>query len=439
MSDRLLPPPTSRPHTDGPGADAPEQAPPPPTSPQPRPADPGAPPDLPPAASTSSNSPAGGVDPHPADTASSDSLGPLRPGQEPEERSRGIGWRGLTAAVAAGAVGAAAVVVPTIFIESDPEPEAVSANDSTATSATNASSTPVGAISREVSPSVARVDALGSAGVGAGSAVVYDSDGTLVTNAHVVANASEVTVTLPDGERLDAQVVGADARSDLAVLQVDETDLPVPHWASNEAEGTDVGDQVVAIGSPFGLDGTVTAGIVSAVGRTVEGPDGPLVDMLQTDAAINPGNSGGALANSSGEVIGLNTAIFSSSGGNDGVGFAIPASTVHHVVDQLMTHGSVQHASLGVAGQTVDPDVAQLYGLGVDSGAAIAQIVEGGPADQAGLETGDIVVAIDGDPIASMNDLAAAVQASAPGDSLTLEFIRQGESHTIEVELDERD
>ena len=293
-------------------------------------------------------------------------------------------------------------------------------------------------IARQLAPSVARVDVATPLGPSHGSAVVYDQDGVLVTNAHVVERATRVTVTLPDGIREDAEVVGTDARSDLAVLRVDHDELPRPRWADDE-QHLEVGSEVVAIGSPFGLDGSVTAGIVSALGRTVSTPAGsPLVDMIQTDAAINPGNSGGALVDGYGQVIGINTAIMSQSGGHQGVGFAIPASTVHVVATQLLETGTVQHAELGVIGQSVDPEVARTYGLPVDEGAVVVDVRPGSPAEAAGLRTGDIVIAVDDEPVGSIAELAGRIQQRTPGETVLLRVVRRGDELQVEVELASR-
>lgn len=370
-----------------------------------------------------------------------------------------LGWRGLLAAVAAGALGAAGVLVPTQLwagtssdteraVETSPDADWTAApdpRDESATSPAAGAEAPPAAgpatvvdIARTVGPSVARVDASAPISRGAGSAVVYRTDGVLVTNAHVVANAEHVQVTLPDGTREPAEIVGLDPRSDLAVLRIDATDLPVPEWATHD-QRLEVGEVVVAIGSPFGLDGSVTTGIVSALGRTVAaGPSGPMVDLIQTDAAINPGNSGGALVDSHARVIGINTAIMSRGGGNEGVGFAIPAATVHNVADQLLSTGTVQHAELGVAGMDVDPDIARLYALPVDAGAVVAEVRPGSPADEAGLQQGDIVVAIDDTPVRTMADLAGHIQQRRPGDRVTLTVVRAGDHLDIEVVLAER-
>lgn len=350
-----------------------------------------------------------------------------------------LGWRQYLAVAAVSAMAAAAVAVPVSLQDapedtSQPDAAVAPADDAPRTIDTGDGST-VAAIAEQVTPSVARVDVQGQAGSGSGSAVVYRSDGHLVTNAHVVSGARTVSVTLPNGREYDAEVVGVDELSDLAVLRVDETDLPVPSYA----EGTPaIGDTAIAIGSPFGLDGTVTAGIVSALNRSVTAQGAPLVDLVQTDAAINPGNSGGALVNARGEVIGLNTLIASTGGGSNGVGFAIPTSTVQSVADQLIETGSVAHAFLGVEGGTVDPQVAELYGLAADEGAVVARVAPGSPAEEAGLQQGDIVIAVDGTPITAFPELAGTIQGMEVGSTVTLTVVRGDDESELEVTLGER-
>jgi S1-C subfamily serine protease len=397
--------------------------------------------------------PPGGAD---APTSGPATSAPSPPAPAPRP-SGGLGWRGFLVALLAGALGATAVVVPVqLRSEAEPTPAAGDvALDSTTDTTGDATTGDAGragvdvdagdlalrgvtAIARQVGPSVARVDAQGPFGAGSGSAVVFQADGVLVTNAHVVDGAARITVTLPDGERLDAELVGGDAASDLAVLRVDATDLPVPVWADADATPA-VGDPVVAIGSPFGLDGSVTSGIVSALGRTVTPAQGvALVDLIQTDAAINPGNSGGALVDGAGRIIGINTAIASSGGGSEGVGFAIPATTATSVADQLLEDGIVRRAELGIAGQTVDADTATLYGLPVTAGAVIVDVRPDGPADLAGLQQGDIVTAIDDEPVTSVAELVGRIQQRRPGDEVTLTVARSGaEERTVTVTLGE--
>jgi S1-C subfamily serine protease len=282
-------------------------------------------------------------------------------------------------------------------------------------------------IARAVSPSVARVDVTTPQGRAEGSAVIYRSDGYLISNNHVVEQANEVSVTLPDGTSAPARIVGTDPATDIAVLKIAATGLPAARLAGTAPQ---VGDRVLAVGSPFGLAGTVTEGIISARGRTVDTPNAPLTNMLQTDAAINPGNSGGALVNDRGQVVGINTAILSPSGANNGIGFAIPIGYARRIADQLIAHGSVQHGYLGVAGQTVDPQIAQTYRLGIDHGALVVQVQPGSPAASAGLRQGDIITALDGHAVTGMEDLAGALVRHQPGDRVELTVHRDsGQVH----------
>jgi S1-C subfamily serine protease len=350
------------------------------------------------------------------------------------------GWRRSLATVALGALGAAAVVVPTQFADRGPEPSAPAPAVRGAPSAPDLSTVPtdslVAAIAAQVGPSVVRIDVVAANGAsGAGSGVITSTDGTIVTNAHVVANAGTVTVTTPDGRRFEGEVVGADAATDVAVVRVDASGLPAAAFATTTPE---VGETAVAIGSPFGLDGSVTAGVISAVNRTVSGPTAALVDMIQTDAAINPGNSGGALVNSRAEVVGINTAIFSRGGDSAGIGFAIPIATVQDIATQLVETGEVRAGFLGVSGQDVDPQVAELYGLSVTEGAVLAQVVPGSPAEAAGLQRGDIVVAVDGREVTSMAELAGLVSRTRPGTTAELTVVREGAERTVEVTLGDR-
>jgi S1-C subfamily serine protease len=294
--------------------------------------------------------------------------------------------------------------------------------------------TDVSGVAALVSPSVASVTVRSGNGeaTGTGSAVIVSEEGYLVTNDHVVAGASSVQVTLADGSSYDAEVVGTDPTSDLALIDVDATGLPAATFAD---ELPDVGAVAVAIGTPFGFDGSVTAGIVSAVDRTLGGGATTLTGLLQTDAAINPGNSGGALADGYGRIIGINTAIFSTTGANDGLGFAVPATTVTAVVDQLAAGGSVSWPVLGINGQDVDPALAEAYGLGTDDGALMVAVVPGSGADRAGLERGDIVTAIGGEPITSMSDLAATVRGEQVGAEVAVTVVRDGEELQLEVTL----
>src|SRR5215510_9819273 len=237
----------------------------------------------------------------------------------------------------------------------------------------------------------------------AGSGVIFDSkNGYIVTNAHVVENASEITVTLQDGHDLKAELVGSDAPSDVAVLKVKSTALV--QIGLGDSSKVEVGDFVVAIGNPFGLAHTVTSGIISGLSRSGINPDG-FEDFIQTDASINPGNSGGALVNLKGELIGINTAILSRSGGNIGIGFAIPVNMAHSVMDQLLKYGAVKRGQLGVSMYTVTPDIAHSLGLPSAVGALVSPVVEGSPAEQAGIRTGDVITSVNGQPVKSNSEL----------------------------------
>jgi S1-C subfamily serine protease len=348
----------------------------------------------------------------------------------------GLSWRHYVAVAAVAALASAAVVVPVTLLDEDPAPVAAptdTADDDVAQlPGQSGGDELVSAIAAQVSPSVVRVDT----GGGSGSGVIYTADGYVLTNAHVVGTATAATVTSPDGERFDARVVGADARSDIAVLDVDADGLPVPDFATTAPA---VGSTAIAIGSPFGLDGSVTAGVVSATNRTIGAAGGgPLVDMIQTDAAINPGNSGGALVDARGRVIGINTAIYSRGGDSAGIGFAIPMATVEAVADQLIETGEVRHAFLGIQGQTVDPQVAELYGLAATAGAVVAAVEPGTPAADAGLRQGDIITGFDDREVASMEELAGLIQTRQPDDVVTLTIIRDGDESSVEVTLTER-
>jgi Do/DeqQ family serine protease len=258
----------------------------------------------------------------------------------------------------------------------------------------------------------------------AGSGVIFDAhSGYIVTNAHVVENASEITVTLQDGRDLKAEIIGSDAPSDVAVLRVKPDGLTqIPLGDSTRVE---VGDFVVAIGNPFGLQHTVTSGIISGLSRSGINPDG-YEDFIQTDASINPGNSGGALVNLRGELIGINTAILSRSGGNIGIGFAIPVNMARSVMDQLIRYGSVKRGQLGVSMYTVTPDIAHSLGLPSVVGALVSQVVEGSPADHAGIRTGDVITSVNGQPVKSNSELRNTIGLLRVGDKVDIGLLRDG-------------
>jgi serine protease Do/serine protease DegQ len=258
----------------------------------------------------------------------------------------------------------------------------------------------------------------------AGSGVIFDArQGYIVTNAHVIENASEITVTLQDGRDLKAEVVGSDQPSDVAVLKVNAEGLSqMPLGDSSHLE---VGDFVVAIGNPFGLQHTVTSGIVSGLSRTGINPDG-YEDFIQTDASINPGNSGGALVNLRGELIGINTEILARGGANIGIGFAIPVNMARSVMDQLIKYGAVKRGQLGVSMYTVTPDIAHSLGLASAAGALVSQVVEGSPADKAGVRIGDVITSVNGQPVKSNSELRNAIGLLRVGESIDIGLVRDG-------------
>ncbi len=258
----------------------------------------------------------------------------------------------------------------------------------------------------------------------AGSGVIFDAKtGYIVTNAHVVENASEITVTLQDGRDLKADIVGSDEPSDVAVLRVKPDGLT--QIALGDSSKVEVGDFAVAIGNPFGLAHTVTSGIISGLSRSGINPDG-YEDFIQTDASINPGNSGGALVNLRGELIGINTAILSRSGGNIGIGFAIPVNMAHSVMDQLIKYGSVKRGLLGVSMYTVTPDIAKSLGLKNTEGALVSQVVDGSPAEKAGIRTGDVITSVNGQPVKSNGELRNAIGMLRVGDKVEVGLLREG-------------
>ena len=269
---------------------------------------------------------------------------------------------------------------------------------------------------------------------GMGSGFIFSSDGYVVTNNHVVENARQVVVRLPDRQEFDAEVVGTDPRSDLAVLKVDATGLPFLQLADEGA--VKVGQWVLAIGSPFSLDFSVTAGIVSALGRSLPTETGDnYVPFIQTDVAINPGNSGGPLFNLDGEVIGVNSQIFTRSGGSIGLSFAIPVSVVRNVTTQIRDKGVVERGWLGVSIQDVDRNLADSFGLDRPRGALVAQVGRDSPAERAGLQPGDVITVFDDEAIETSADLPHVVGLIAPGTRVDALIVRDGEEQAIDVEV----
>lgn len=294
----------------------------------------------------------------------------------------------------------------------------------------------VAAVARAVLPSVVGVAVRGVGTNGAASGVVYDGAGHVVTNHHVVAGATAITVTFADGEQAPAELVGSDPRSDLAVIAVEEIRRP-PISVADSAE-VEVGQLAVAVGSPFGLDGSVSAGVVSAIDRPIDlrGPDGEverMVGVLQTDAGINPGNSGGPLVDADGRMIGLNSAVLGQEVGGE-VGFAIPSATVTDVAAQLIAEGRVPSPYLGLAAVPLAGD-----GDGVGGGAVVQRVVDGSPAAVGGLSADDVVIGIDGRDVRSVDDVVDAVREAGVGATIDIRYVRGSEERTTRVTLVEAD
>jgi serine protease Do len=275
-------------------------------------------------------------------------------------------------------------------------------------------------------------DALPREAQGQGSGFIVDPAGYIVTNHHVVDGAKEITVSLADGSKHKAQVKGSDEKTDIAVLKIDAA-KPLPYVQFGRSDDVRIGDWVLAVGNPFGLGGTVTAGIVSARGRDIQ--SGPYDDYLQVDAPINRGNSGGPLFDTTGRVVGINTAIFSPSGGSVGIGFAIPASTAASVVDQLRSDGRIERGWLGVLLQPVSAEVAESLGLAGEGGSLVANVEPDSPAARAGLKPGDVVLSANGKPLESVKALARTVADARPGSTLTLEVSREQKTRNLQVTI----
>jgi serine protease Do len=267
---------------------------------------------------------------------------------------------------------------------------------------------------------------------GVGTGFIIDANGTIVTNYHVAGNADQITVTLSDGTKLPAKLVGGDEKTDLAVLKV-ESDKPLPYVSFGDASKVRVGQPVMAVGNPFGLGGTVTTGIVSARGRDIH--SGPFDDYIQTDAAINRGNSGGPLFDMDGQVIGINTAIFSPTGGNIGLGFAIPSSIAQPVVAQLKDGGRVERGLLGVQIQPVTKELAESMSLSSDKGALVATVQPDSPALAAGVKSGDVIVSVDGKKVEGVRELTRMISATKPGTSVKLGVWRDGKDVTMTAKV----
>ena len=293
-------------------------------------------------------------------------------------------------------------------------------------------------------------------GVATGSGFVIDDQGHIVTNAHVVADAVRIDVTLGDQAPVEAKLVGSDPSTDIALLEVDPGSVELHPVSLADSSRVQVGDPVVAIGNPFGLDNTATAGIVSALQREIQAPNGfSISDAIQTDAPINPGNSGGPLFDAAGQVIGINSQIATggSGSGSVGIGFAVPSSTATDVTRQLLDTGEVHHAFLGISGADVSPQLADALNLSVDQGALVNEVTKGGPAEDAGVQPGDervtvegrqvlaggdVITAIDGEPVTGMDDVISVVNSKQAGDEIALELLRDGETVEVTVTLGDR-
>ncbi|HJV53662.1 MAG TPA: Do family serine endopeptidase [Noviherbaspirillum sp.] len=268
-----------------------------------------------------------------------------------------------------------------------------------------------------------------------GSGVVVSPQGYVLTNNHVIETADEIEVALADGRKASGKLVGADPETDLAVIKIDIPNLP--SITLGHAEQARVGDVVLAIGNPFGVGQTVTMGIISALGRNHLGIN-TFENFIQTDAAINPGNSGGALTDAKGNLLGINTAIYSRSGGSLGIGFAIPVSTVKTVMDAIIANGQVIRGWIGVEPQDITPELAESFGLAKKSGAIIAGVLKGGPADKAGMRPGDILVAVEGKPITDTTDMLNLIAQLKPGNKAKITVLRRSQESTLDVVVGKR-
>jgi putative serine protease PepD len=331
----------------------------------------------------------------------------------------------LLALLLAAGVGAAVGAGVALQTEGD----AVAAETTTVATADSVAETTssLAGLYKRVKDAVVTVHASNGGGSGAtGSGFVIDKQGHIVTNQHVVSGAQSVSVEFSDGSEVEAEVVGTDASTDIAVLDVNRPAAQLTAVSFASEGSLEVGDPVVAIGSPFGLDGTLTTGVISALGREIRSPNGFTIEnAVQTDAALNNGNSGGPVFDTQGRVVGVAAQIRSESGGNVGIGYAIPGDTAKRVAADLIQDGNVEHAYLGVS-------------LADEGRAEIQEVVPDAPADRAGLRAGDEVTAVDGDPIESGDELREAIDAKRPGDKLTLTITRSGDERTVDVTLGER-
>lgn len=268
-----------------------------------------------------------------------------------------------------------------------------------------------------------------------GSGVIVSEQGLILTNNHVIATADEIEIALSDGRKMSAKVVGTDPETDLALIKIEADNLPAITFASSEK--LNVGDVVLAIGNPFGVGQTVTQGIISALGRNHLGIN-TFENFIQTDASINPGNSGGALIDTEGNLVGINSAIYSRSGGSMGIGFAIPATLAHQVMDQIAIHGNVTRGWIGIEAQDITPELAESFKLKLVQGALIAGVMRGGPADRAGLRAGDILLTIENKPISDTGSMLNLIAALTPNQKATLKIARAEQTMNVVVLISRR-
>ena len=370
---------------------------------------------------------------------------------DPPEPKRRRGLVGVTIGALFGAALGTLATLGLVLPQQEPpaeDPPSATPTDVSAPSieVTGDGGTIVPGVAQAVTPSVVTIDVTGSdvggQGGSLGSGVIYRSDGFILTNHHVIEPAMDsdvdVTVRLASGDIIDAELIGSDELNDLAVLQVDRTGLPAINLRPGD-EPLVVGETVVAIGAPFGLETSVTAGIISALNREIRIDVTQVIpSVIQTDAAINPGNSGGALVDAQGRLIGINTAILSRSGANQGVGFAVSWEQAISSADQLIEQGFVRQPLLGVTGSDVTPEIAEDFGLPASRGAVIDSVQPGTGADDADLRPGDIIVEFNGEPLATMSQLVAEVRRLSPDDTVDLVLIRDGERIEVEVTISER-
>ena len=389
--------------------------------------------------------------------------------QQPAPPARGGGMSFVSAVIGGVVVAAVFAVLLVTGVVGGEETTVVQGGGVATSTTANGKAQTVGEIYKKTSPGVVSIRANvsgdsqdpfgGSSGVASGTGFVVSDDGYIVTNAHVVDKATgNIRVTFNDEKSVNGKLVGADTSSDVAVVKVDPDDHKLTTLKLGDSEKVAVGEPVVAIGSPFGLDQTVTTGIVSAIGRAIDAPSGFAIDnVIQTDAAINPGNSGGPLLNGVGEVIGINSQIATSgqSQGNVGIGFAVPINRVKEVIPQLEKDGKVEYAYLGVTTTPLDSQIAERVNFdGRKTGAIVFCVVKDGPADKAGLSAGgsdkvtvdgaefaldaDLIVAIDGQEVKEPGDVQKVVVAKKPGDTIEMKVIRDGDEKTVKAKLGSR-